>query len=202
MRLSNAALIVFAVSMTSIDSGAQPSPSASAVPKVEIPPWPDQEALPAFNVEPFSDEKTKAPKLDEWKSAPAVRLSRVSPTISSCAARRLHEWIKIHCDIKTAGLRLLTGSNDGIALWVADALFTDKQLADDSSLFSKYFETLGRFGEIVFPVRPGDRRVFEWLRLDVWDNYEGPPSVGSTSSMFVEEQWLEGAKPEIALLAR
>lgn len=193
MKISNLVVVVIALSMTSIDSSAQPVASSGA--KVTIPPWPEHEGLPAFDAEPFAEEKTKAPTLEEWTSAPEVSLSRVSLGASACRARRLREWVKIHCDRKTAGLRLLAGSTDGIALWVGEAIPNERD--------REGFDTMGRFGEIVFPVRRGDRRVFEWFALEFWENYDGPMSVGSSSSMIVEEQWLEGAtKPEVALLTR
>ena len=201
--------VVMALCAASVDSVAQPVPSSSASAgpsgsaKVEIPPWPERVGLPMFDAEPFPEEKTKAPTADEWKAAIQVRLTRMSTSISGCRAWRLREWMKIHCDTKTAGIRLLAGSADGVALFVPDSLVSQEEFdKNPSELAAKHFETMGRLGQVVFPVRRGDRRVFEWLRLDVWDNYEGPPGVGSTSTMILEEQWLEGAKAEIALLAR
>lgn len=201
--------VVLALSAASVDSVAQPVPSssASASPsgsaKVEIPPWPERVGLPAFDAEPLPEDKSKAPTPEEWKEAVQVRLTRQTPSISGCRAWRLREWMKIHCDIKTAGIRLLAGSADGVSLFVPDSLVSHEEFEKNPwELGSRHFETLGRIGQVVFPLRRGDRRVFEWFTLDVWDNYEGPPGVGSTSAMIVEEQWLEGAKPEIALLAR
>jgi hypothetical protein len=209
-RSSGLALLVVALTVSSADSIAQPAPSASASAgaKIVIPPWPDGSALPAFDAEPFPDEETKSPKPSEWSSATEVRLTRASRGTTDCHAFRLHEWIKIHCDKKTAGLRLLAGSTDGIALWVPDSLVSrEAPPGEDPTRQAKreeeWLETMGRFGEIVFPVRRGDRRVFEWLGLNAEWGYDGGLWIGSSSRMIVEEQWLEGAKkPRIALLTR
>ncbi len=209
MRAWGIVLCAAAVCAASSDSRGQSAPSAkasasaAAAAKVVIPPWPGGEKAPAFDAEPFPEEKSKAPADEEWKSATKVRPSRISPTLSGCRVWRLREWVKVHCDIKTAVVRLLAGSTEGVTLTVPDSLIPEKEFElDPWKLASAHFETMGRFGDLVFPVRRGDRRVFEWMRLEVWDNYEGPPSVGSTSHMIVEEQWLEGAQPELALLAR
>lgn len=59
------------------------------------------------------------------------------------------------------------------------------------------FATVGRFVEIVFPVRRGDRRLFETFDFE-FGEWEG---FGTSPGLLVEEQWLEGAdKPTIALL--
>jgi hypothetical protein len=206
----SAAGVVLVLGAASLDSMAQPAPSvqpsagASAAAKVEIPPWPtDRDKLPAFDAEPFPDDKTKPPTDDDWKSAIQVRLSRVSPSVpTGCRAWRVREWMKIHCDMKTAGLRLLAGKSEGVSLVVVESLISEEAADKDWQVNLQRLESMGRFGQIVFPVRRGDRRVFEWLRLDQFDNYEGGPSIAPTSAMLVEEQWLDGEAPEIALLSR
>jgi hypothetical protein len=95
--------------------------------------------------------------------------------------------MKIRCERQTAGLRLIAGSADGIALWVPEPISSENA-----------FATMGRFSEIVFPVRRGDRRVFEVVTLNFgeWDGW------GTSSSFLVEEEWLEGGAPRIAMLWR
>jgi hypothetical protein len=227
--------ITAAVCALSLDSLAQPAPSSSAGPKadpsggapanakVAIPPWPSsREAFPAFDAEPFPAEKTKTPDDADWKKAVEVRLSRVSPGVpAACRAWRVREWMKIHCEIRTAGLRMLAGSREGVSFLLAPALpFDVGALAretdrDESEVRAEveagawewnirrhHLETEGRFAQIVFPIRRGDRRVFEWLAMEVWEGYDGGLGVGSTSMMIVEEQWLEGEEPKVALLKR
>jgi len=204
MRASSvASLVVLVLSAAALDSRAQPAPSASASAKVEIPPWPEKPELKAFDAEPFSDEKTKTPDAEDWKRAEQVRLSRVSPSVpAGCRAWRVREWMKIHCDRKTAGLRMLAGSSDGVSLVVAESLVSMEEANKSFDLLVKHLDTLGRIGQIVFPVRRGDRRVFEWLELEVWSGYDSAPSPVPSSTMIVEEQWLEGDRPYIALLRR
>jgi hypothetical protein len=225
--------ITAAVCALSLDSQAQPAPSASAKAaasasaaanaKVEIPPWPSsRDAFPAFDAEPFPADKTKAPDDADWKRAVQVRLSRISPGVpAGCRAWRVREWMKIHCDMRTAGLRLLAGSKEGVSLFLAPVVPFDiaehaKALEReesevreeverglwDSIIRRQRLEMEGRFAHIVFPIRRGDRRVFEWLAGELWEGYDGGVGIGSTSSMIVEEQWPEGEEPEVALLKR
>ncbi len=201
MRTPHVALILLALATTSPDSAALPDgsydggrppmpPGPAGAPRVVIPPRVEEAALPAFDAEPFPEEKSKAPRPSEWKEAPRVRLSRVAERITECTAFRVREWIEIHCDRKTAGLRLIAGSTDGIELWVPEPLPLKSGEID--------LATAGRFGEIVFPVRRGDRRVFEAVDFD-FEQYEG---WGTRAGVLVEERWAAGAKsPEIALLS-
>jgi hypothetical protein len=191
-KLAPVAMVVLGLSMTH-DSLAGPAAtsSASAPPRVEIPPWPDASRLPAFDAEPFPDDKSKAPTQEEWKGAPQVRLSHVANIAASCRAYRVREWMKIHCERKTAGLRLIAGSTEGVALFTANGLGEQ-----DSGTF---WETMGRFGQIIFPVRRGDRRLFEWLDFD----FGFSEGWGVDSTFVIEESWAEGAKaPDIALRVR
>jgi hypothetical protein len=184
MRSSTIALLFIAAATLSRDSSAAPDAGAA---RVVIPPRVEEATLPAFDAEPFPEEKSQAPTPSEWKDVPRVRLSRVADGVTGCNAYRVREWIQIHCDRQTAGARLIAGSPSGIALWVPEPLSKDNA-----------FSTMGRFVEIVFPVRRGDRRVFETLDFD-FGMYEG---WGTAMGFFVEERWPEGAKsPEIALLS-
>jgi hypothetical protein len=205
MKWRHVALAFFAGATVAAGSGAQPVPSGSAAAsagKIEIPPWPERRELPPFDAEPFSDEKTPAPKLPEWTEAKRVALTRMSPSLDKCSAKRLREWMKIRCDSKIAGFRLIAGSTDGVALWIAESVHKEEAYLGNWQLQAAAFETMGRFGEIVFPVRRGDRRVFEGFRLDIWEGYEGPPATGSVAALLVEEQWPPDGKPEIVLLSR
>lgn len=183
MKLWHLPLIALVATMTTRDSVAEVDAGAS--PPVTIPPWVDPAALPAFDAEPFPTEKSKAPTIPEWTAAQRVRLTRMSQNVA-CRASRVREWVKIHCDTQTAGLRLITGSNDGIALWVPEP-FGDN-----------VFGTLGRYSDTVFPVRQGDRRIFEVVRFDIgeWEGW------GASTVYLIEEEWLEGGAPQIAMMAR
>jgi hypothetical protein len=182
MKAPHAALLLLALSMTSLDSAAGPDAGPA---KVVIPPLVEEATLPAFDAEPFPTEKSKAPAAAEWKDAPRVRLSRVSERGGTCNAYRVREWVKIDCHRETAGARLLSGSTEGVSLWVTDPGGDNVQFIPIS------------MAEIIFPVRPGDRRLFETLDLDFgdWDGW------GTSTGVRIEERWLAGAKgPEIAIL--
>ncbi len=180
MRAAHLALFA-AAALAARDSLAEPDAGRPV-----IPPRVEKAELPAFDAEPFPEEKSKAPKANEWKDAKEVRLSRASRRANGCKAYRLREWIKIHCDRMTGGARLTAGSSEGVELWVPEALKPDDG-----------FATVGRFVELVFPVRRGDRRLFETFDFEFgeWDGF------GTSPGLLVEEQWMEGdAKPRIALL--
>lgn len=183
MKLWHISLIAIAATMTSRDSVAQSDAGAGR--PTTIPPWVEVAELASFDAEPFPADKSRAPTLAEWTAAPRVRLTR-TPQRIGCSAKRVREWVKIRCDEQTAGLRLIAGSTDGIALWVPEP-FGDN-----------VFGTVGRFSEIVFPVRQGDQRVFEIIRFEMGD-WEG---WGTTSTYLVEEEWLSGGAPQIAMMSR
>lgn len=189
MRLRSLMFIALAAAAMPRDSIAEQdggAPADAGAAKLTIPPRVEEAELPAFDAEPFPTEKSKAPTIPEWTAAPRVRITRMARR-AGCAAKRVREWVKIHCDFRSAGLRLISGSTEGIALWVAEPLAA----SDD-------FLTMGRFSEIVFPVRQGDRRVFEVFTLDFgeWEGW------GTSSSFLVEEEWPEGGAPQIAMLSR
>lgn len=171
------------ISLAQPDAGKDADAGAA---KLTIPPRVEEAELPPFDAEPFPTDKSKAPTIAEWTAAPRVRITRMSKGIG-CIPKRVREWVKIRCERQTAGLRLIAGSTDGIALWVPEPLPDGEP-----------FATAGRFSEIVFPVRPGDRRVFEVLTLNFgdWGGW------GTSSSYLVEEEWPEGGAPQIAMLFR
>ena len=191
-RLAPAALLLVTLAAAADSSADQNAKaSATAKPRVVIPPWPDSAKLPAFDADAFPEDKSKAPSADEWKGAAEVRLSSTPPGITSCRSYRVREWMKVHCERRTAMLRLVAGSADGVALFTTDGV-GDKESGG-------FWETMGKFGEVIFPVRRGDRRVFEWIDFD-FGFYEG---WGVDSAFLIEESWVEGAKnPEIALRLR
>lgn len=166
----------------------KPATADGGAPRVVIPPLVAEETLPAFDAEPFPEDKSKAPKPAEWKEAPRVRLSRVAERASDCRAYRVREWMKIHCDRLVAGLRLLAGSTEGIALWIWER----PPGASDTQFFSS-----GHGADVIFPARRGDRRIFQAIDID-FGEYEG---WGTAPGVLIEERWPERAKsPEIALL--
>jgi hypothetical protein len=159
-----------------------PKAAASTPPPPPLPELRDPDALPAFNSEPFPEEKSKAPTLAEWKTATRLKATRVTRGLSDCATYRLREWIKIHCSHDMTGIRLIAGSNEGVAMWVPEVTGENRV----------------RGGELIFPVRRGDNRFFELFDLIAdWDR------AGSETSGYVEERWLDGeTSPTLAVVQR
>jgi len=143
-------------------SASASAPSASAAAEKSGP--------PRFDAEPFTDEKTKLPTPAEWKPTTPVRLN--TPLPFHCNAYRLREWVQIRCSkLQTSELALLGGAREGVTL------FVDPPPPDAFPVSPG--------GEIVFPVRRGDRRVFEWSMFG--DSYEG---VGFPALAFlISESW-------------
>lgn len=131
---------------------------------------------PSFAQVPFSDERTPKPKDKEWATAERVaidgRAGMAFPT--PCETRRLREWIRIRCDTSTGSISLLGGNHEGLSLYLDPV--------------KGEFGSFAEGGEIVFPVRRGDRRVIEWLTVEF--GYKG---ANSLNPFFVlSESWLPG----------
>jgi hypothetical protein len=119
-------------------------------------------------------DESDVPTVEEWKTATAVRLSRVGYRALECRASRVREWLKIHCgEVLTASISVLGGDNDHVHLWrpPADANGQPQKGAD-----------------VVMAVRPGDARV-----LQVWAIGFGYEGFGGIEPVFtISEQWVEG----------
>jgi len=138
--------------------------------------------LPAFDEAPFPEEKSPRPKDAEWKTAPEVALSPGSYTFD-CKAFRIREWIRIGCGRTVAQITML-GGND------------PKEVHLAMEGIKEEWQSFPEGGEIVFPVRRGDRRVFEWITVEF--GYKG--STNASSLFVLSEAWLpDEEKPMIFL---
>ena len=166
------------------DADAGPGPldgGAEAGADVAAPPPP----LPSYRAEPFPEEHSPEPKAREWATAPRVAIDRTRGYLVldvdteqrsvPCEARRVREWMRIRCSINTGAISLLGGTGEGLAMRL------DRTKKED-------FVTFPEGGEIVFPVRRGDRREIEWL--EVAFGYKGMSSV--EPSFMLSEQWIPG----------
>lgn len=134
-------------------SAAVSAGPAAGAPASEAGPTP----LPKFDAEPFSAEKSPAPTPADWKPTTPVALT--DPLPHGCKAYRVREWVKIRCSqLQSSEIAMLTGDREGVMLFI-DPPIPDRSPASPG-------------GEIVFPVRRGDRRVFEWSTFG--ESYEGP----------------------------
>lgn len=120
------------------------------------------------------DEKdSKTPKLTDWQTATRVRITRRGPRAEGCRAWRTRAWIKVHCDVRTTAVSLLGGSFRGFSMWLRDP--PAGAPAPESS-------------EVIFPIRPGDRRVMEFFSFG--ETYGGSMV---SPGIILQEYWLEGA---------
>ncbi len=134
--------------------------------------------IPAFDETPFPDEKSPRPKKDDWKTAQQVVLSEGAFT--ACKIQRLREWMRFSCPVTTAQITLMCGNAE-------DVYFALDPIPPDWGIFPEG-------GEIVFAVRKGDRRLFEWQGVEF--GYKGSNSVNSF--LVISELWLPGEeKPTI-----
>ncbi len=120
------------------------------------------------------DEKdSKTPKLSDWQSATRVKMTRRGPRAEGCRAWRTRAWLKVHCDVRTTAVSLLGGAFRGVSMWMREPPAGSP--APEAS-------------EIVFPIRPGDRRVFEFFSFG--ETYGGSMV---SPGLVLQEYWLEGA---------
>jgi len=163
---------------------AQPLGSAapSAAPAASAAPPPSEEGK-SLDADPPGVEISKAPKIDEWKSAPRVKLARGVP---ACNAYRVREWLKIHCSgFPGAGVSLLAGSQEGVLVWV------DPSGGEGSEAMTK-----PRDAEIVLPLRRGDGRLFQIAQFG--EGYDGP--IGWNNAYSVSEYWVDGEPAPIVTI--
>ncbi|WP_437538917.1 hypothetical protein WME79_22715 [Sorangium sp. So ce726] len=122
---------------------------------------------------PFPPEPSKQPTAVEWKAAPRVRLSRAGPAAAGCRAYRAREWLRIRCpELTVSAISLLGGKSEGVAFWIDPA---------------RGGSELPRGGEVMFPIRRGDRRVIQILTFG--PGYDGPFTL--LPAIVIQEQWLE-----------
>ncbi|NUP05280.1 MAG: hypothetical protein HOW73_04375 [Polyangiaceae bacterium] len=160
-----------AVSLGDDPAAAPPTASATAKPDAEAAPL---SSLAAFDAS-IPTETSPTPTAVEWRDAPEVAPTRRGPRASGCKTYRVREWIRIACsELVTASIATLGGTVQGNAYWI------DPQTeGKDAKLPSG--------GEMVFPVRKGDRRVIQILTFG--PGYEGP--LTQLPAIVVQEHWLD-----------
>ncbi|WP_437747481.1 hypothetical protein WMF39_22245 [Sorangium sp. So ce1504] len=122
---------------------------------------------------PFPPEPSRQPTAAEWKAAPRVRLSRAGPAAAGCRAYRAREWLRIRCpELTVSAISLLGGKSEGVAFWIDPP---------------RGGSELPRGGEVMFPIRRGDRRVIQILTFG--PGYDGPFTL--LPAIVIQEQWLE-----------
>ncbi|WP_437760700.1 hypothetical protein [Sorangium sp. So ce1389] len=149
---------------TKATTGAPGKPPATAPEAVEERP---------LDADPFPAEPSRQPTAAEWKAAPRVRLSRTGPAAAGCRAYRTREWLRIRCpELTVSAISLLGGKTEGVAFWIDPP---------------RGGSELPRGGEVMFPIRRGDRRVIQILTFG--PGYDGPFTL--LPAIVVQEQWLD-----------
>lgn len=135
--------------------------------------------LPSFAEEPFPEKSTPFPKSDEWASAAPVAIDRAHPAArfaahaadkSPCTARRIREWVRIHCTTMNGGALLLGGNRDGLSI---------------------RFDKANGGTEVIIPVRRGDRRVIEMLDSETL-TFKVFSAERAKFGFVISEQWPAG----------
>jgi hypothetical protein len=166
-----------------------PPALADAAPSPEDAGTPDGEgdadagpAYPVFSEKPFLDEKTPRPSKSDWKDAPQFQLDEGSlPGGGVCTYQRIREWMRIRCEISTGKITLMSGNGDDVFVTLDPFLPENVGLAPEG-------------GDLIFAVRKGDRRLFEWLHMTF--GYGGMNN--ANSFLVISEMWLPGEeKPTI-----
>jgi hypothetical protein len=141
-------------------------------------------ATAGFADAPFADEASAKPTADEWRSAPEVEPTRRGPRAARCHVWRVREWVRVSCpDLVTASIAMLGGTAQGMAFWIDPV----REGADGK---------LPSGGEVLFPVRRGDRRVVQLLSFGA--GYEGPFT--QLPALVVQESWLPDEEEPVLLL--
>jgi hypothetical protein len=129
---------------------------------------------PAFDATRFAEEKTPRPKDNEWKAAENVAFSPGSSMPGGCSAQRIREWIRVRCETDVASIGLIGGERTDVFAVLG--------------LPVEEWQMFPPNGELVFPVRRGDRRMFEWLGVEF--GYKGANS--TVPLLAISEYWLPG----------
>jgi hypothetical protein len=153
-------------------STAAPLPSAGAQAEEEKP--------IDFEPIPLDDTDTKTPKAADWVSATRVRFTRKGPRAEGCRAWRTRNWVKIHCDFQSTAIGLVGGAFKGVAMWMPEP--KEGAAAPQSC-------------EAMFPIRPGDRRVFEFFSFG--ETYGGSMI---SPGLVLQEYWLPGEPAPVIIL--
>jgi hypothetical protein len=134
--------------------------------------------LPSFADEPFPEKSTSFPKPEEWATAAPVAIDRARPVslfaahagdASPCTARRIREWVRVHCVTMNGGAVLLGGKSGGLSI-----------------RFDKAGGT-----EVIIPVRRGDRRAIEVLDSETL-TFKALSAERAKYGFTISEQWPPG----------
>jgi hypothetical protein len=141
---------------------------------------PEEEKPIDFEPIPIDESDTKVPKVADWVGATRVRITRRGPRAEGCRAWRTKNWVKIHCDVQTTAVSLVGGAFKGVSMWMSEP--KEGGAAPGAS-------------EAMFPIRPGDRRIFELFSFG--ETYGGSMV---SPGLVLQEYWLPGEPAPVIVL--
>lgn len=167
---AGAALAPPALLLRPLASRAEGSPAASApaasasasgttVSAAEALKAPITPKIPRFSEDPPPPEKSKPPTFKEWKEASQpVAFDRDMPT--DCSARRVREWVRMTCTEPASMIAIVAGPAEGFTAMVSPYTTREDPSSDNGwGSGPTVFVQGSHF--LQFPVRRGERRVFE-----------------------------------------
>ncbi|AKT43036.1 hypothetical protein [Chondromyces crocatus] len=119
-------------------------------------------------------EPSKPPTVAEWLAAPRVKFARQGPAAATCRAQVVRAWLRVRCEGQVFAVSLVGGAPEGVAFWIGGPVDAP-------------------FGELLTPMRRGDRRVFQfWAPGKDEDGMFAPKPM-----VVVQEQWVEGQRSPV-----
>lgn len=180
--------LVLSISFPFLSASAEPAPSSSGSASAPEPPA-DPISAAAFA------GNSKAPPDEAWKTArplSGVRIGRDAKD-NKCVVKHVAEWVRVSCaGLDSGRVDLIAGEARDLSILVATTKEPSVLFGDDM--------------QVQFSMRPGDRRIIQWLETDVWWEVWGGGTmasglrvIGPMFGVMLQVDWTEGSEPTIAL---
>ncbi|MDI1479767.1 hypothetical protein [Polyangium sp. y55x31] len=130
-------------------------------------------AAPPKQTLAISADKSPRPKDADWDVLGREVSFSPGSASSGCQMHNIREWVRIRCTGSVGQISMLGGNHEGVSIKL-------DPVGDNE------FVPFPEGGEIVFPVRTGDRRVFEWVGVEF--GYKGMTS--ASTFLILSESWL------------
>ena len=163
---------------------AAPPPSGSAA----APPAPDPLSAALFA------GSSSAPPEEAWTSATPIAGVRMGADArrNACWVRHIAEWVRVGCDdLRAARVDLLAGEKRDLSI------LGSKEGYQGESMTAQ------------FSMRPGDRRILQWIVADLWETVwqgengewasDAPTPNGPMFGMAVQVDWASGSEPTLSM---
>lgn len=168
-----------ALSLGSLAKETPKAATSSTSAAAQAPPSEEEKPID-FEPIPWENADFKAPTAAAWVNAVRVKVERRGPRAERCRVWRTKNWLKVHCDVQTTAIGLVGGTSQGVSMWMPEP--KEGVPSPDA-------------GEVIFPIRPGDRHIFELFSYG--ETYGGSMV---SPGILVQEYWLEGERAPTILL--